>query len=102
MKGCIPKKDDLGLAKNYRGVTLTSKIYNALLRNRIEPKIDNMLRKNQNGFRRNRSTTSQILTIRRILEGLWASDITICRLYQGLRFHLQRKDGTNPTSIRPT
>ena len=51
MKGCIlpfPKKGDLGLAKNYRGLTLTSiaaKIYNALLRNRIEPKIDNILRK---------------------------------------------------------
>ena len=29
-------------------------------------------------------------------------DITICRLYQGLRFHPQREDGTNPTSIRPT
>ena len=47
MKGCIlpfPKKGDLGLAKNYRGITLTSiaaKIYSALLRNRIEPKIDN-------------------------------------------------------------
>ena len=46
MKGCIlpfPKKGDLGLAKNYRGITLTSiaaKIYNALQRNRIEPKID--------------------------------------------------------------
>ena len=53
MKGCIlpfPKKGDLGLAKNYRGITLTpiaAKIYNALLRNRIEPKIDNILRKNQ-------------------------------------------------------
>ena len=47
------KKGDLGLAKNYRGITLTSiaaKIYNALLRNRIEPKIDNILRKNQNGL----------------------------------------------------
>ena len=81
MKGCIlpfPKKGDLGLAKNYRGITLTSiaaKIYNALLRNRIEPKIDNILRKNQNGFRRNRSTTSQILTIRRILEGVRAKNL---------------------------
>ena len=51
MKGCIlpfPKKGDLGLAKIYRGITLTSiaaKIYNALLRNRIEHKIDNKLRK---------------------------------------------------------
>ena len=81
MKGCIlpsPKKGDLGLAKNYQGITFTSiaaKIYNALLRNRIEPKIDNILRKNQNGFRRNRSTTSRILTIRRILEGVRAKHI---------------------------
>ena len=87
MKGCIlpfPKKGDLGLAKNYRGITLTSiagKIYNALLRNRIEPKIDNILRKNQNGFRRNRSTTSQILTIRRILEGVLAKNLQVTLLF---------------------
>ena len=124
MKGCIhpfPKKGDLGLAKNYRGITLTSipaKIYNALLRNRIEPKIDNILRKNQNGFQRNRSTTSQILTIRRILDGVRAKNlqatlifvnftkafnsIHLCQLYQGFQFHSQRKDGTNPTSVRHT
>ena len=86
-KGCIlpfPKKGDLGLAKNYRGITLTSiaaKIYNALLRNHIEPKIDNILRKNQNGFRRNRSTTSQILTIRRILEGVRAKNLPATLLF---------------------
>ena len=45
------------------------------LRNRIKPKIDNILRKNQNGFWRNRSTTSQILTIRRILEGVRAKNL---------------------------
>ena len=77
-KGCIfplPKKGDLGLAKNYRGITLTSiaaKINNTLLRNRIEPEIEKILRKNQNGFRKNRPTTSQILTIRRILESVRA------------------------------
>ena len=87
MKGCIlpfPKKGDLGLAKNDRGITLTSiaaKIYNALLRNCIEPKIDNILRKNQNGFRRNRSTTSQILTIRRILEGVRAKNLQVTLLF---------------------
>ena len=81
MKGCIlpfPKKGDLELAKNYRGITLTSiaaKIYNDLLWNHIEPKIDDILRKNQNGFRRNRYMTSQILTIRRILEGIRAKDL---------------------------
>ena len=78
MKGCIlpfPNKGDLRLAKNYRGITLTSiaaKIYNAQLQNRIELKIDNILGKNQNGFRRNKSTTSQILTIWRILESVRA------------------------------
>ena len=68
---------DLWLAGIYRSIILTSivtKIYNALLRNRIEPKVDNILRKNQNGFRRNRSTTSQILSIRRILEGVRAKN----------------------------
>ena len=87
MKGCIlplPKKGDLGLAKNYLGITLTSiaaKIYNALLSNRIEPKIDNILRKNQNGFRRNGSTTSQILTICRILEGVWVKNLKVKILF---------------------
>ena len=72
--GCIlsfPKKGDLRLAKNYRGITLTSimvKIYNALLRNRREPKIEKILRKNQNGF----WTMSQILSIRQILEDVHA------------------------------
>ena len=49
-KGCIltfPMKRDLGIAKNYRGITLISavaKIYTALLRNCIEPKIENIRR----------------------------------------------------------
>ena len=66
----FPMKCDLRIAKNLRGITLTfiaAKIYKALLRNRIEPKIEKILSKNQNGFWRNRST-SQILTICRILE----------------------------------
>ena len=71
----------------------------------IEPKIDNILMVNQNDFRRNRSTTSQILIIRRILEGERVKkptgDNTICRLYQSALFHSQREGGTNPTSIRP-
>ena len=87
MKGCIlpfPKKSDLGWAKNYRGITLTfiaAKIYKTQLWNRIEPKIDNILRKNQNGFRRNRSTTSQILTIHRILEGVQAKNLQVTILF---------------------
>ena len=58
-KGCtfpFPKKGDLGIVKNYLGITLTStvaKIYNALLSNLIERKTEKIIRKNQNGFRRN-------------------------------------------------
>ena len=87
MKGFIlplPKKGDLGLAKIYQGITLTfiaAKIYNAQQLNRIEPKIDNILWKNRNGFRRNRFTTSQILTISRILEGVRAKNLQAILLF---------------------
>ena len=73
-KGCllpIPKKDNLAITKNYCGITLTAipaKIYNLMLLNRIKPKINPVLRKNQNGFRTNRSTSGQIFTIRRIFQ----------------------------------
>ena len=56
-----PKKGDLGIAKNYRGITFTSiaaKIYNALPHNCIEPKIEKIFRPHQCGFQRNRSTTN--------------------------------------------
>ena len=112
MKGCIlpfPRKGDLRLAKNYRGITFTSiaaKIYNALLQNWIETKINNILTKNQNGFRRNRSTTSQILTIRRILEGVRAKNLQATILFvdftKALDFIHREENGTNSTSIRHT
>ena len=84
MHPSLLKKGDLGLAMNYRSITLTSraaKIYNALIRNRVEPKIEIILRKNQNGFRRNRSTTLQILTIRRILEAVCAKSLEATILF---------------------
>ena len=46
------------------------KIYNLMLLNRIRPEIDPILKRNQNSFRKNRSTTGQILTIIRLLEGV--------------------------------
>ena len=41
-----------------------------MLVNRIRPQIDNKLRRNQCGFRESRSTVSQILALRRIIEGI--------------------------------
>ena len=57
------------------------KIYNAQLRNRIDPKIEKILRKNKNGFPRNKSTTSQILSICRILEGVRALNLEATILF---------------------
>ena len=56
------------------------KIYSTLLGNHIKPKIEKILRKNQNGFRRNRSKTFQILIIRRIL-GVLAKNLEVTILF---------------------
>ena len=86
-EGCIlpfPKKGDLGLAKNYRGITLTSiaaKIYNSLLLNRVQPEVEKVLRKNQNGFRKNRSTVGQILTVQRLIEDVRAKNLQVSLLF---------------------
>ena len=56
-------------------------IYNAPLPNCIEPKIERILRKNQNAFQRNQSTTSQILTLRQILEGVPAKNLEATILF---------------------
>ena len=80
----FPKKGDLGIAKNYRGIYLTFiavKIYHALIWNRIEPIIEKILRKNQNGLCRNRSMTSQILTNHQILEDVHAKNLKATVLF---------------------
>ena len=49
MRPPFPQKGDIGVIKNYPGITLTTiaaKIYNALLRNRIKSKIEKILKKN--------------------------------------------------------
>ena len=60
---------------------IAAKIYNKLLLNRLRPKIEPILRKNQNGFRPGRSTLGQILTLRRIIE-----EITYCNKTAALIF----------------
>ena len=69
----IPKSGDLGLTGNYRGISLTSlvaKLVNKMIVNRFRTKIDPLLRGNQSGFRPGRSTTTQVLALRRIIEGV--------------------------------
>ena len=75
----IPKKGELGIPKNYRGISLTyiaAKIYNRILLHRIEYPIENILRDNHNGFRAGRSTIGHILALRRLMEGIKAENLT--------------------------
>ena len=86
-KSCIcpiPKKGDLGLPSNYRGISLMStaaKIYNKMLLLRIRPELEKILRKNQNGFRPGRSTIPQVLTLRRLIEGITEKQLTATLLF---------------------
>lgn len=67
----VPKSGHLTVTDNYRGISLTcilAKMFNRMMLNRLRPAIDPLLRNNQNGFREGRSTTSQILALRRIIE----------------------------------
>ena len=72
----VPKSGDFSNTNNYRGISLTciiAKIYNKMILNRIRSVIGVKLRSNQNGFRTKRSTVAQILTLRRIIEGVKAN-----------------------------
>ena len=87
------KNCDLGIIKNYGSFTLTAiatKVYNALF-----------LWKNQNSFWRNRSTTSQILTIRRII-GVRAKNLVATQLFVDFSKafdSIHRRKRANTTSV---
>ena len=106
----FPKKGDLGQTSNYRGITLTSiaaKIYNSLLLNRIQPEMEKILRRNQNGFRKGHSTIGRILAVRRIIEGIKARQIPATLLFVDFSkafdsLSPQREDGKDSISLRNT
>jgi len=67
----LPKKGDLRECKNYRGITLLSvpaKVFNRIILERLKEAIDKHLREEQAGFRKDRSCTDQIATLRIIVE----------------------------------
>ena len=80
----VPKKGDLTKTRNYRGISLTSvalKTLNKMILNRLLPHVEPLLRDNQNGFRPGRSTTSHILALRRLLEGVTERKLTSVILF---------------------
>ncbi len=92
----LPKKGDLSLMTNYRGISLMSiaaKVYNKILLNRIRPHIDPLLRSNQAGFRSGRSCAQQIHSLKKNhveLQGVTTStDSHLCGLQESLWLHQQ-------------
>ena len=61
-------------------ISIAAKIYNALLLNCVKPEIEKILRKNQNGFWKKWSPTSQILTIRQTI-GVCAKNLVVPLLF---------------------
>ena len=67
----LPKKGDLSLCGNWRGINLLSvpgKIFCRVLLQRIKQGIDKQLREEQAGFRSGRSCNDQIFVLRTIVE----------------------------------
>jgi hypothetical protein len=67
----ILKKGDLTVCKNWRGIVLlstVSKIFTRIILNRIQSPVVAKLRREQDGFRENRSCIEQINTLRIIIE----------------------------------
>ena len=84
----LPKSGDLTDTQNYRGISLIStvaKLINKMVLNRIQPKMDRHLRPNQNGFRPGRRTTSHILALRRLIEGVKSRNRKAVILYIDFR-----------------
>ena len=67
----LPKKGDLKECKNWRGVMLLStagKVLYRIILERLKVEVDERLREEQAGFRKDRSCADQIATLRIILE----------------------------------
>jgi hypothetical protein len=67
----LPKKGNLKECKHYRGIALLSvvvKVLNRILLTRLLKAVDEKLREQQAGFRKDRSCTDQIAALRIIIE----------------------------------
>ncbi|KAJ8397572.1 hypothetical protein AAFF_G00438480 [Aldrovandia affinis] len=67
----LPKKGNLSDCNNWRGITLLcipGKVFCSVLLQRLKTEVDNILREEQAGFRKGRSCSEQIFTLRNIIE----------------------------------
>ena len=67
----VPKKGDTSVCSNNRGITLrctSSKLFQVILLRRLADYMEKLLRDNQCGFRRNRSCSDQLFTLKVIID----------------------------------
>ena len=79
----LPKSGDLSQCGKWRGITLLSipsKVLTRVILERMKDAIDKELRDEQAGFRKERSCTDQIATLRVIVEQTieWQSSLYVC------------------------
>ena len=70
----IPKKGDLSLCDNWRGIALldvVGKVVARVLQERLQKLAEDELPESQCGFREGRSCTDMICTIRQLVEKSW-------------------------------
>jgi hypothetical protein len=80
----ICKKGDKTDCSNYRGISLLSttyKILSNIILPRLTPYAEEIIGDHQRGFRRNRSTTDYIFSIRQILEKKWEYNEAVHQLF---------------------
>lgn len=70
----VPKKGDLTICDNWRGISLldaVGKLLGRVLQNRLQDFAANILPESQCGFRRSRSCTDQLFVVRQVIEKLY-------------------------------
>lgn len=80
----IHKKGDKLRCENYRGISLLSigyKIFTTSIKNKLEPISERLLGEYQAGFRRERSTTDQLFTLKQLLEKCWERNVNIYQIF---------------------
>ena len=77
----LPKKDDLSMYINWRGITLlsiTSKVFSRVILDTISVAIDPLMSKEQACFRKGRSCGDHIFTLRQIMEQCQEWNTPVC------------------------
>jgi len=80
-------------------MSVTAKIYNRMVLNRIYEPINALLRPEQAGFRHGRSCTEQIRTPRRIMEGFYKKQLPLISTFVDFKKAFDSIDRTRMSEI---